>query len=208
MPLTRVGALFIAAFLAVLPPAFTAFPQVVINEIMQNPEFVGDTEGEWLELHNTGDAQIDIAGWTIRDNGSNSHLIEPAEPLVIPPGGFLVLGRNADPLINGNVPVAYAYGSDITFSNGVDQLILENPDGDEQDRVEYDDGMTFPDPTGASMELIHPAADNSLGAFWKEAVFSWGGNDRGTPGSANSVLDETPPTVLSASADEPTLVEV
>ena len=208
MRLTRVGTLFFVAFLATLPAAFVAPSQVVINEIMQNPQFVGDTEGEWVELYNAGDSGVDLDGWTIRDNGSNSHIIDAENPLVIPAGGYVVLGRNADSLINGNVPVSYAYGSDMTFGNGSDQIILEDADGIEQDRVEYDDGLTFPDPDGASMELIHPAVDNSRGDSWKESETSWGGNDMGTPGFDNSVLDETPPTVLSVLASVPTLVEV
>jgi hypothetical protein len=198
----------LVAFIATLPPAFFARTQIVINEIMQNPEFAGDTEGEWLELFNIGGTEIDLGGWTIRDDGSNSHVISPESSLIIPPGAFLVLGRNADTLINGNVHVAYAYGSAITLGNGSDQVILEDGDGVEQDRVEYDDGLTFPDPTGASMELIHPSVDNNLGKFWIEAQTSWGGNDQGTPGFANSVLDEDPPLVISVVASGPLLVEV
>jgi len=191
--------LFNAALFAALaiPSALPAQPQIVINEIMQNPEFIGDTDGEWFEVYNAGEGPVDLNGWTIRDDGSNNHVINNGAPLVIESGAFLVLGRNMDPLINGNVPVDYAYGSSMTLGNGVDQIVLLDTEGTERDRVEYDDGNTFPDPSGASMELIHYRIDNSLGVHWLEAATAWDGHDRGTPGFPNSRLDTIPPSLLS-----------
>ncbi len=45
-------------------------PEIVINEIMQNPTAVADGAGEWFEIHNPTGAAVDIDGWTIRDDGS------------------------------------------------------------------------------------------------------------------------------------------
>ncbi len=39
--------------------------EVVINEIIQNPDAVSDSAGEWFELYNPTDSDIDIDGWTI-----------------------------------------------------------------------------------------------------------------------------------------------
>ncbi len=208
MQLNRVATLFIVACSTTVLPAPALLSQVVINEIMQNPEFASDTDGEWFELHNIGESPIDLNGWTIKDDGSNNHVIDAASPVTLVPHGYLVFGRNADTTLNGNVIVDYSYGSAITFGNGIDQLVLVDPDGIERDRVGYDDGVQFPDPTGASMELIHPGVDNSLGSNWREAVTPWSGNDRGTPGFVNSVFDSVPPTVISVSATLPTIVEV
>ncbi|NIP52260.1 MAG: lamin tail domain-containing protein, partial [Phycisphaerae bacterium] len=65
---------------------------VVINEIMQNPNAVFDSAGEWFELYNATGADIDIEGWTISDNDIDSHTINNGAPLIIPAGGYLVLG--------------------------------------------------------------------------------------------------------------------
>lgn len=197
--------LFIAAGVTV---AATATSQIIINEIMQNPESVGDTDGEWFELFNAGTDPVDLDGWTIADDGSNAHTIQNGGPLLVSTGEFIVLGRNADPSANGNVPVSYEYGSDFTLGNGSDQVILYSPDGAEVDRVSYDDGATFPDPSGASMELIHYELDNTIGSYWLDATTSWSGGDRGTPGEINSRFDSIPPAVVTATATIPTQVRV
>ncbi len=54
---------------------------------------------------------------------------------------------------NGGAPVDYVTGADIEFHNNFDELILIDTAGIRIDRVAWDDGRTFPDPTGASMSL-------------------------------------------------------
>jgi hypothetical protein len=137
---------------------------VVINEIMQNPAAVPDSAGEWFELYNPTGSDIDIEGWTIRDDGIDTHVINNGTPLLIPAGGYLVLGNNTDTGTNGGVPVAYNYGGSWFLSNSADEVILEDTSLVEIDRVEYDGGPSFPDPTGASMALINPVLDNNVGA--------------------------------------------
>jgi predicted extracellular nuclease len=163
-----------------------------INEIMQNPSAVSDTNGEWFEVNNTTDADIDIDGWTILDNDIDLHVIDNGGPLVVPAGGYLVLGRNADFAVNGGVNVDYQY-TDIFLSNGSDELILLDVAGAEVDRVEWDNGATFPDPNGASMSLISPALDNNVGANWCTSVTPFGNGDLGTPGNENSCVQVIPP---------------
>ena len=157
---------------------------VVINEIIQNPAAVSDNNGEWFELVNATPDPVDVEGWTFRDNGSNFHVISSGGPLVIPAGGFLVLGRDNDPATNGGVTVDYQY-SNTFLGNGSDALILVNSAGGEVDRVEWDNGSSFPDPTGASMALKNPALDNSVGANWCESQTPFGDGDLGTPGAGN-----------------------
>lgn len=163
---------------------------LVINEIMQNPSAVSDSAGEWLELHNPNAFDVDIDGWTIADNDSDSHVITNGGPLVIPAGGFLVLGNNADSATNGNVDVAYSYGTGWFLSNSADEVALLDTNLTEIDRVEYDGGPSFPDPTGASMELRSPELDNNDGINWCEASSIFGAGDAGTPGVANNCEPE------------------
>ena len=87
-------------------PLLASPGDVIINEIMQNPAAVSDANGEWFELFNTTVSDIDIEGWTIFDNDFDSHVINNGTPLVIPAGGYLVLGNNADEVTNGGVSVA------------------------------------------------------------------------------------------------------
>ena len=65
---------------------------LTINEIMNNPSSVQDSEGEWFELFNNGTISHDLNGWIIKDNGSDSHIISSS--LIINPGEYLVLSNN------------------------------------------------------------------------------------------------------------------
>jgi predicted extracellular nuclease len=166
------------------PPPVVA---IVINEIIQNPAAVSDNNGEWFELANGTPDPVDIDGWTVKDNGSNLHVIANGGPLVIPAGGFLVLGRDANAAANGGVAIDYQY-SNIFLGNGSDALILLDTALSEVDRVEWDNGATFPDPTGTSMALKDPALDNNVGANWCESQTPFGNGDLGTPGAPNDCL--------------------
>jgi len=111
-------------------------------------------------------------------------VISNGGPLNIPAGGFLVLGRNSNFATNGGVTVNYTYSS-VTLANGDDELILLDTGLTEVDRVEWDGGPAFPDPTGASMSLDDPTSDNNVGANWCTAITPFGDGDLGTPGAAN-----------------------
>ncbi len=160
-------------------------PDLVITEVMQNPSAVSDGSGEWFEIHNAGDVDVDINGWTIADLGSDSHVINAGGPLVVPAGGYMVLGNNADSNTNGGLVVDYAY-SGVFLANGDDELVLFDAAGFEVDGIAWDGGPVWPDPTGASMALTDLALDNNDGNNWCESQNPYGDGDRGTPGVANS----------------------
>jgi phosphatidylserine/phosphatidylglycerophosphate/cardiolipin synthase-like enzyme len=159
-------------------------PDVVINEIMANPNAVLDDAGEWVELFNAGDGSADLEGWTLRDGGSNSHTIGSA--LVVAPGGYVVLARNGDAQSNGGVAADYAYGEDFTLANAGDSVILEDDSASLVDSVAYGVAAPWPINTpGISIELDSPTLDNAAGASWSLAVLPYGDGDLGTPGGPN-----------------------
>jgi len=165
--------------------------QIVVNEVIQNPAAVSDANGEWFEVYNAGPGTVDLDGWTIQDNDTDLHVIVNGGPLTIAAGGFLVLGVNGDSTTNGGVAVDYVYGG-IALANGADELVLVDTGTNEIDRVEWDDGATFPDPTGASMMLEDPALDNNVGANWCSSTVAFGDGDLGTPGAANGICPPPP----------------
>ena len=166
--------------------------QIVITEIMQNPSAVADSAGEYFEIYNAGTEPVDINGWTVSDNDFDSFVIDNGGPLIVPAGGYLVLGNNADSATNGGVPVDYQY-SGMFLANGADEIVLTDTNSVEIDRVEYDGGPNFPDPSGASMELIDVTLDNNVGANWTTAEDAFGDGDLGTPGASNDgPVDLTP----------------
>ncbi len=137
---------------------------IIINEIMKDPSAVTDADGEWIELYNPTGSVVDINGWTIRDDDLDVHEIHNGGPLTIPARGYLILGRESNPVSNGGVNVDYEYANFI-LANAADEVVLLNVTGLEMDRVDYDDGLTFPDPIGASMALSAPTSGQQRGSL-------------------------------------------
>ena len=158
---------------------------VFVTEMMPNPAAVGDTVGEWFEVYNTSqDVSVNVNGWTVRDHGSNLHIIDNGGPLVVPPLSFLVFGRNSDAALNGGVAVDYRYAS-FTLRNSADQLELVDTGGMIIDTVVYTSAIVF---NGASSSLDPSAFDataNDDPANWCASTSSLPGGDKGTPGMAN-----------------------
>jgi hypothetical protein len=170
--------------------------RVVITEIMQNPDQVADAVGEWFEIHNPGAVDVDLAGWMIRDDDADFHAVAADAGLVVPAGGYVVLARNGAPGVNGGVTVDYVYGDEIVLHNTMDELVLADTASRLVDEIAYDDGVTFPDPHGASMSLRRPALDNTRGANWCESPVTSGPIDRSTPGVANDCTVPPPPPAM------------
>lgn len=179
-------------------------PQIVITEIMQNPLVLLDADGEWFEIRNAGAAAVDLNGWTIKDLGTDSHVIANGGPLVINPGEYKVLGVNAAAMAAEGVTLFYQYAS-FTLGNSDDELILVDTLGREVDVVMWDGGPVWPDPTGASMAWSG-TGDNNDGANWAESTAVFGSGDKGTPGAANGGPTAAPPvlaTLLGANYPNP-----
>lgn len=198
-------------YLIFLLSTFIGFSQspgdIVITEIMQNPSGVSDDFGEWFELYNTTASNIDLNGWTIKDDGSNTFTITTS--LIVPSGGYISLGRGGvtdptDPEFNGGITHDFVYDPGFLLSNNSDEIIVLAPGDILIDEVFYDNGNTFPDPTGASMQLdtnTLNANDNDNGLYWCEgtAVYDAINNNLGTPAAANEACPATCLTNLGSS---------
>jgi hypothetical protein len=164
--------------------------EVIVTEIMQNPDVLYDNDGEWFEVHNLSGRTVDLDGCTVESSTSNGpESFQIVGSSAIAPGGYFTLARSSDPKFLTD----YVYGTAMNLNNYVDYvaLICADPFTDEAttiDEVAYDDGATFPDPTGASMSLSPDAyspSDNDLGANWCESTSPFGLGDLGTPGQPN-----------------------
>ena len=162
-------------------------PTLVIAEIMQNPGYpVLDDDGEWFEIFNPTNSDINMNGWTIKDDGSDSHTISSS--VIVPAKGFVVLGRNSNQSVNGGYSCNYQY-SNFLLGNGADEIVILAPDDSEIDRVAYDGGTNWPDPNGSSMIFTGTAVDeNNHYSNWstasiREQTFSGTTGDNGSPGT-------------------------
>lgn len=157
---------------------------VLITEMMINPAAVADTAGEWFELFNPGPGAVDINGWTIRDQGADSHVISNGGPLLVPAQGYLVLGRNSDAATNGGVVVAYRY-SGFSLVNTEDEIELVDADGVLVDAVTYTSVIVFDGRSASLGPAALSATANDALANWCAATALMSGGDRGTPGAEN-----------------------
>jgi hypothetical protein len=177
-------------------------PAVVINEVMRNPFAAGDSSGEWFEVHNRGTEPVDLRNWLITDDASDRHVINRS--VVVPAGGYAVLGRSTDPSRNGGVAVDYSYGSSIVLVNDTDRIALDDQHGQRVDELGWDDGGRWPRPNGASMARLAAHLPTSEPSSWCVSGPQFGAGDLGTPGSANScvpITDHAPVVITEIHRD-------
>ena len=160
---------------------------LVINEIMQNPMVTSDVNGEWFEITNLSNSEINLNGLIIKDDGTDVHVISD-ENLILSPNEFLVLGSNNNMESNGNVNIDYQY-SNFSLSNLWDEIIISHPSGIILDEVKYDNGETFPDQEGYSMMLLSANLENNTGLNWSISNTTFGNGDYGNPGLTNFPTD-------------------
>jgi len=165
--------------------------QVVITEFLKDPAFVADTKGEWIEVWNTLACRVNLDGWTLSDDAGNSHTLNAngTTQLIMEPGERFVLAINGDPAQNGGITPRYVYPG-FTLGNAADQIILRKPDGTLVDRVEYDDGVLYPDSPGRSIQLHRDYSTvyfNDDPGEWCESQTAWNSfnSDTGSPGAPN-----------------------
>jgi|GEM_PF-5926708 hypothetical protein len=154
-----------------------------ISEVLINPQAIFDAKGEYLELYNPGNTAIDINGWTLRDNSSDAHTIVSSGPVLVPAKGYVVIGKVVDQVDNGNVNVAYAYGSQFSMANSGDEVLLVDPSGKIVDQFSY--GSSFVD-AGSAASVIDFSANKNDPSNWCLETFAWSGSsgDKGSPGTA------------------------
>ncbi|MGM0577022.1 MAG: lamin tail domain-containing protein [Myxococcota bacterium] len=158
--------------------------QVVVTELMINPAAAEDPAGEWIELHNPGEADLSLVGCTLRDEGTDEVVLGEEGDLVAPAGGHLVLGFSDDPEANGGAPVDLAHGG-MLLDNVADEVVLEC-DGSVVDSVAWDaDGWPVAAGVAMALDAGADAEANDAPEAWCGAEAPYGDGDLGTPGDAN-----------------------
>jgi hypothetical protein len=202
MKSTCLGFCTALALATVAPQTMAA---VIISEIMF--EVAGsDDNREWVELYNTGDTAVDIAGWRLRDEDAGS---QPGSPL---PAGTTLGAKQAIVLIETQATFLADWGSGINYlvypgmgtslnmgntptGPGDEALTLVNAADEVVDVANYDNESPWPSVTNATATSIYvlpgffSAAANDLGSSWGRstagthgAVLGNGRTDAGSPG--------------------------
>ncbi len=163
---------------------------LIISEVMQNSKTVNDPPGEWFEIYNTTDADIDLFGIKFRDDISTAEFFIVDRSLIIKAKDYAVFAYNGDPATNGGVVADYGYPTEAnyTLANSTDGIVIEC-NGVVIDSIQWDNGATFPNPNGASMYLLYDkynSVDNDNGANWAVSTAPYGDGDFGTPGTGDT----------------------
>lgn len=186
-----------------VPPVGT----IVITEVMVNPGgpdshgyVVPDTFGEWFEVFNPTDGDINMDGWVVHDLGDGwgrqSFTVDNRGSFIVPAGGHRIFVRHNSPSANGLPRSGYVWpADDFSLMNGADAIVLRDTDGVIQDSVVYDE--TWPWRAGAAMALVHPYLDNGSPSSWRTARFLFGDpflDSRGSPTNPNLDVFDVPAT--------------
>ena len=169
----------------VLPSAAAS---LVISEIMYNPDSSED-DWEWVEITNTGDADIDLAGYVLDDENTAFHSAATIAAGTVAAGQSAVL-YNADDLTAEQFSDAWGAGLNLVavtdwgangFNNSTDTVALWSSFADYStdiatgsivfdnavDFVTYDDSAPWPvDNNDSSIYLTDLSADNNVGSNW------------------------------------------
>lgn len=150
--------------------------QLVITELMRDPQALNDADGEWIEVWNPSQVGWNLAGCELRDEGSNRHVFGD---FPIDAETSVVLARSASP---GFTP-DYVYGGDMFLNNsGADEVIIACDDV-EIAAVRYDSSWGFA--PGHSFELglyFQTEHENDSPDNWCVPSETYGSGDHGTPG--------------------------
>jgi hypothetical protein len=178
--IARLG--LICSFSLFTSPAFAfSVSDLLISEVMANPAALSDSAGEWFELYNPTDGEINLRGIDLGDDGSNRHHFD--SDLLILPRQYLTLARGSTP---GFVP-DYVYDN-FTLSNSADEIVLR--DGlVELLRLDYGSGFSVSGRSRELQQLPMLAANYGLTL----ASMAYGPGDIGTPGVAGSASLAPPP---------------
>ncbi len=95
---------------------------LVITELLPNPDACSDSDGEWVELHNASDLVYALDGLVLEDASGNTGVVASIDgDAEIGPGETVVLGRGDAPC---GVSDALTYGAGLSLNNGGDTVTL------------------------------------------------------------------------------------
>jgi catechol 2,3-dioxygenase-like lactoylglutathione lyase family enzyme len=166
--------------------------QVVINELFYAPPDKTKPT-EFIELHNAGEAAVDVGGWKFADGVKFTF---PAETKMAGKG-FVCIAANpaAFEKAFGFAPLGPWEGK---LKNGGERVVLADANGGKVDEVAYEVGHpwpTQPHGKGPALELVNARLSRAAAGSWRA-----GGP---TPGKANSVAAENAPPWINEVVHNP-----
>lgn len=117
----------LAALLAASSPLAGQADLIISEFLAANTKVLADEDGafsDWVELHNAGDTEVNLAGWHLTDSASNRTKWQfPA--VTIPAGGYLLVFASSKDRTDPSKPLH----TNFALSAGGEYLGLIQPDG-------------------------------------------------------------------------------
>jgi len=163
------------------------YGEILITEIMYDPDALGDTEGEWIEIYNNSTQTINLQHLLLGREDDISFVIE--ESIELPPAEYFVFKRTEQAV---EVTNSLSYNSAINLNNTGNLLAIYNAGTETEPgalifALNYgEDG--FPTGSGASIclnPMMLNAAEAVLGTSWCTSTSAYSTGDLGTPGTVN-----------------------
>jgi hypothetical protein len=160
------------------PLAAGTIPDIMISEFNYKSAKDFDT-GDWVELYNHDNKDIDLSGWVLKDDQDNHPYTIP-NGTILPQGAYLVIAANKTDLQTLEPSLSLVIG-DFGFGLGksTDSVRLFNPHAILVDQVRYDASWPDAKGNGKTLSLKDLNSDNSLSSSWESTP------GHGTPGKAN-----------------------
>ena len=151
-------------------PASFSEGDLLITEIMVDPNAVTDAAGEWFEVVNHYGSRVNLKGMTLTDDGG-SHVV--LDDVSIDDGDIAVFCAEDNPAGNGGVTCDYEYGSDLLFDNAGDFLELSygSTTFDEVDFGYLSTAWSIP--SGAALALAFQITVTQSGVLESFGAFSY-----------------------------------
>ena len=163
--------------------------EVMIAELMINPDAVSEAVGEWIEIVNVSDRDLVLNG-LVFDTVDGAGMLVSDELIELRRYGTMVVGDSIDPLSNGGVDVEYAWTELEIDNSGAGSVSLLM--GDVMvDYVSWDssDASSY---VGRARQLdpdYYDVTSNDGVYGWCAAEDPWTGSagDAGSPGTPNGL---------------------
>jgi hypothetical protein len=164
------------------------YSQIILTEIMFDADTL-ESHNELVEIYNTGNTTINLAGWKIGDEIEVDNIVEVNQGLDLLPGQYAIILDGSyfgnSTIYDALIPVEAlivkiedgSFGSFGWSNSDPEPVKLVNPDGDTVQTYIY----SIDNSPGFSDEKIHLNNDNSRENWGNSTHF------RGTPGFRNSI---------------------
>jgi hypothetical protein len=155
---------------------------LIITEIMYDPDFCTDTSCEYIEIYNDSGQDVNLNGLVIEDSTGNS--VTVTQNAVLDAGTYGIIGQTSwgymtvNPLAQASLPAFNNTGGD--SASIANSTITIDSTASYAAQGSADDGYAW------KLDQAPDAAANDVAGNWCYAPNTFEGMDYGSPGAANN----------------------